>query len=90
MDGCDFLVWDDELEEVEAANPKSWFTTACKNCERIKEFGREFGREIGQGIGKKFSLFVIGVMCFCSFLSSRSPCRLIITLTRTVISDGQC
>ncbi|WJX19031.1 glucuronosyltransferase [Trifolium repens] len=23
MDGCDFLVWDDELEEVEAANPKS-------------------------------------------------------------------
>ncbi|WJX40484.1 glucuronosyltransferase [Trifolium repens] len=25
MDGCDFLVWDDELEEVEAANLKSRF-----------------------------------------------------------------
>ena len=68
MDGCDFLVWDDELEEVEAANPKSRFTTACKNCERIKEFGREFGREIGreivQGIGNSFKL-VIGVMMIC-------------------------
>ncbi|KAK2360662.1 hypothetical protein QL285_085906 [Trifolium repens] len=71
MDGCDFLVWDDELEEVEAANPKSRFTTACKNCERIKEFGREFGREIGreigQGIGNSFNSFklVIGVIMIC-------------------------
>ena len=67
LDGCDNLVWDDELDEVEAANPKSRSAiTSCKNCERMKEFGTEFGRElgrqIGKEIGKKFSQFVIGVI----------------------------
>jgi tetrahydromethanopterin S-methyltransferase subunit G len=68
LDGCDNLVWDDELDEVEAANPKSRSATRCKNCERLKEFGREFGRELGREIGKKFSQFVIGVMMVCVVL----------------------
>jgi tetrahydromethanopterin S-methyltransferase subunit G len=73
LDGCDNLVWDDELDEVEAANPKSSRSaTSCKNCERMKEFGRELGRElgreIGKEIGKKFSQFVIGVMMVCVVL----------------------
>jgi ribosomal protein S14 len=77
LDGCDNLVWDDELDEVEAANPKSSRSaTHCKNCERMKEFGREFGmelgreigRELGKEIGKKFSQFVIGVMMVCVVL----------------------
>ncbi|WJX41767.1 hypothetical protein P8452_29077 [Trifolium repens] len=29
IDGCDNLVWDDELDEVEAANPKSRSLATC-------------------------------------------------------------
>jgi tetrahydromethanopterin S-methyltransferase subunit G len=72
LDDCDYLVWDDELDEVEATNPKSRSATSCKTCEGMKEFGREFGRElgreIGKEIGKKFSQFVIGVIMVCVVL----------------------
>jgi hypothetical protein len=54
------LVWDDELDEVEAANPKQRSVTNCRNCELMKEFGRE--------IGKKFSQFIIGVIMMCVVL----------------------
>ncbi|GAU35138.1 hypothetical protein TSUD_394640 [Trifolium subterraneum] len=72
LDGCELFVWDDELDAVEDANPKSRYATSCKNCERMKDFGMEFGRELGREIGKeignKFSQFVIGVIMVCVVL----------------------
>jgi tetrahydromethanopterin S-methyltransferase subunit G len=65
FDSCEFLVWDDELDDVVAANRHLGQQKICKNCESMKEcgreFGKEFGREIGKEFGKKISHFVIVV-----------------------------
>ena len=56
-DSCELLVWDDELDDVVAANRHFGQQKNCKTCESMKEFGREIGKEFG----KKISHFVIVV-----------------------------
>ncbi|KAK2455320.1 hypothetical protein QL285_002787 [Trifolium repens] len=48
---CDLLVWDDELYEVEAANPRGQRQASMQLGE---EFGKAFGQEFGKGFGHEF------------------------------------
>ena len=51
FDGCDLLVWDDELYEVEAANPRGQRQASMQLGE---EFGKGFGQEFGKAFGQEF------------------------------------
>ncbi|KAK2455720.1 hypothetical protein QL285_003146 [Trifolium repens] len=48
---CDLLVWDDELYEVEAANPRGERQASMQVGE---EFGKAFGQEFGKAFGNEF------------------------------------
>ena len=48
---CDLLVWDDELYEVEAANPRGQRQASMQLGE---EFGKAFGQEFDKGFGHEF------------------------------------
>ncbi|KAK2455504.1 hypothetical protein QL285_002949 [Trifolium repens] len=55
FDSCDLLVWDDELYEVEAANPRGQRQASMQLGEEFgKGFGQEFGKAFGQEFGKTF------------------------------------
>jgi hypothetical protein len=51
FDSCDLLVWDDELYEVEAANPRGQRQASMQLGE---EFGKGFGQEFGKAFGQEF------------------------------------
>jgi tetrahydromethanopterin S-methyltransferase subunit G len=48
---CDLLVWNDELYEMEAANPRGQRQTSMQFGE---EFDKAFGQEFGKGFGHEF------------------------------------
>jgi hypothetical protein len=59
FDSCDLLVWDDELYEVEAANPRGQRQASMQLGEEFgkgfgQEFGKTFGQEFGTVFGKEF------------------------------------
>jgi tetrahydromethanopterin S-methyltransferase subunit G len=58
-DSCDLLVWDDELYEVEAANPRGQRQASMQLGEEFgkgfcQEFGKAFGQEFGKAFGQEF------------------------------------
>jgi hypothetical protein len=51
LDSCEFLVWDDELYEVNAANGGGQIPAAMQ---LGAEFGKAFGKEFGKAYGEEF------------------------------------
>jgi tetrahydromethanopterin S-methyltransferase subunit G len=68
MDSCEYLVWDDELDEVEAVNEQRRAARVCTNCQRMRDFCKEIGNEIGKDIKKKLSECVIVGVIMCLIL----------------------
>jgi hypothetical protein len=55
FESCEFLVWDDELHEVNAANGEGdRAATMQLGAEFGKAFGQEFGKAYGEEFGKAF------------------------------------
>jgi hypothetical protein len=77
FDSCDLLVWDDELYEVEAANPRGQRQASMQLGEEFGKafgqefgtvFGKEFGTQIGNEIGKKLGHFVWVAIFMCGIM----------------------
>jgi hypothetical protein len=51
FDSCEFLVWDDELHEVNAANGGG---QSAATMQLGAEFGKAFGQEFGKAYGEEF------------------------------------
>jgi hypothetical protein len=51
LDGCDLLIWDDQLNAVNVANGEKMPATAQVG----QEFGRAFGHEFGHQIWHRHS-----------------------------------
>jgi tetrahydromethanopterin S-methyltransferase subunit G len=54
LDGCDLLIWDDQLNAVNAANGEKMPATAQVGQEFGRAFGHEFGKEFGHQFGHEF------------------------------------
>jgi hypothetical protein len=55
FDSCEFLVWDDDLHEVNVANGGgAKAATMQLGTEFVKAFGAEFGKAYGEEFGKAF------------------------------------
>jgi hypothetical protein len=55
FDSCEFLVWDDELHEVNAANGGGQSAATMQlGAEFGKAFGQQFGKAYGEEFGKAF------------------------------------
>jgi hypothetical protein len=57
FDSCEFLVWDDELHEVNAANGGGHAATMQLGAEFGKAFGQQFGKAYGEELGKGLQEF---------------------------------
>jgi hypothetical protein len=63
------LVWDDELDEVEAANGKQR-EGSCKNCQLMMEFGAKVGKEMCKDMRKKMSQVVMVGIIMCLIMAA--------------------
>jgi hypothetical protein len=63
------LAWDDELDEIEAANGKQR-EGSCRNCQQMMEFGAKFGKQICKDMEKKMSQVVIVGIVMCVIMAA--------------------
>jgi hypothetical protein len=69
FESCELLVWDDELDEVEAANGKQR-EGSCRNCQLMMEFGAKVGNKMCKDMGKKMSQVVMVGIIMCLIMAA--------------------
>ncbi|WJX90113.1 hypothetical protein P8452_72044 [Trifolium repens] len=65
FESCEFVVWDDELHEVNAANGGG---ERAATMQLGAEFGKAFGQEFDKEIGNKLGQFVWVAIMMCGIL----------------------